>query len=216
MARASDEAIERTEVELESLKGKLEELRRRFVQAAGKFIAEWFVMFARDCVQRQADHSLILGPERLGELKAKVMALADTAGSIAEEIFADRHLWWHLSGDDTLLYLYCDDNPPENIDGSLRRALGRLGPLLKEYGYVTTGLESGANRPENSEPPGEGDTPPSGQPYFRDFQAWPQNLREPIGQYRGLLEQAKRTLQELHRLRREQKQTAVADLWDSV
>ncbi len=216
MALALNEAIGQTQAEIELLKGKLEDLRCRFVRAAGEFIAGWYVSFARDCAQRQAEHSLILGREKLGELKAKITALAGTAGAIAEEVFADRHLWWHLSGDDTLLYLYLDGNPPDNLDGALRAALGRLGPLLKEYGYAMTGLETSAGRDDRSASPMKDGSPESGRAYFRDFLAWPQNLRDLIGQYHGLLDQVKKTLHELHRLKREQMRAAAADLWDSA
>lgn len=128
--------------ELESRKSEMEDIRQQFIKASATFIAQWFNVTAKHYVCTDSQNTLRLGRDRLSSMKFKLHNLTENAERIVNEVLSDRSLWWHLAPKEedgsAYPYLQCENKCPRIIDKPIRKALGKLGLILEEYGYNVT------------------------------------------------------------------------------
>ena len=117
----------------------MEEIRKQFIEASALFIANWYNITTKNHVLKDSQNTLRLGRGKLASMKIKLKTLIDDSKKTANEFLDDRSLWWHfvpkIENNNTSPYLQCGHKCPEIIDIPIRKALGKLGIILKEYGY---------------------------------------------------------------------------------
>lgn len=217
MVENFDNLIKQKQAELESLKPQMEEIRRQFTLDSAKFVSEWYKKTTEIYIERDADKTINLGKEKLGKMKAKVLKLVESAEAIIDEIFSNQKLWWHLVEDDNFFYSYYGNRAPDILDKPIRLALGKLGVILEEFGYVKTKSTGSREHDVWSEWDPSGNYHLSdGRPYYPYSVDWSETMQNTIMRYNELHGQAKRIRQEIDNLRREKKKHQAKNLWDSI
>ena len=219
MTKDFDNLIKLKTAELDSLKPQMEEVRKQFIKDSTRFIRKWYEKTSQGYVETGSDVTLKLGKAKLSQMKAKVLELMQNAEAIANEMFSNAELWWHLMENDELSYSFYGNAPPKMLDEAIRLALGKLGTILEEFGYSVTTKPTG----------GIGELgvwcewdstgrfhPPDARPYYPYHQPWPEAMRNTLKKYDELCAQAKKVRAEINSLHIEKKKEAAKNLWDSV
>jgi hypothetical protein len=116
-----------------------------FVDATGRFAADWIDEYVRKAVTGEHAHTLTLGADRLRQLKADLVAAKDAAPTEAKKSL--NSLPWAFRGSET----QSEANPygrphsplaprsarraPEVVNNAVRPVLGAAGRILQTYGY---------------------------------------------------------------------------------
>lgn len=137
-------AVER----VNAVRPQLEDLRRDIVEAAADWVVTWWDVQVRGAIEADPWRVLDeLGPDGVGDLKARVEQLKASAPEIVRERLSRSTLWVHRAGIDELIQLaragleaferpyYLSGRGVQRVEEELRRIAGELGPLL-----VTSGL----------------------------------------------------------------------------
>lgn len=123
-------------------------LAESFVEAAGRFAADWIAKHVNDEVTREHAHTVSLGGERLKQLKADLKVVVAATAARTRESLEDLP-WSYRSPGETVddsnypRHAYSPlkprdaGNPPGAVAGPLRLILGEAGRLLDSYGYPT-------------------------------------------------------------------------------
>lgn len=129
------------------LVGRASGLADVFVEATGQFAADWIGVHVRGEVEREHEHTLTLGQDKLRELKADVAAAQREAPGRTED--ALKGLPWGFShapddkapkssnytSDYSPLALRSPRRAPDVVTKGLRGVLGEAGRILDKYGY---------------------------------------------------------------------------------
>ena len=217
-----DSSIQQKQVELDAVKARLEELRLQFVKDTIIFVAGWYETTSKQYATTNSQITLNLGKERLTEMKKKVNELVKDSGRIVSEILSEPSIWWdltpHDSGEILSPYEQYGNRFPDILDKPVRRALGRLGAVLEEFGYgVKTRLAyPGTPEPAWAEyPTGPAYSKPVASPYYPHFVVWSEAMQNTIKQYNELYKQGIRLFHEIASLQDQKKAKQANDLWDS-
>ena len=222
MAESIDTATINEQKELQSRKLEMEEVRQQFIKASAIFIAQWFNVTAKQYVCTDSQNTLELGRDRLSSMKFKLKNLTENAEKIVNEHLADQSLWWHLSfkGEDASAssYLQYGNKCPAIIDKPIRKALGKLGVILEEYGYDVTTKTGGPARDDISvwNNKNESPYPINPVPYYPNSVDWSMDMKNIMRKYNEIYKQAYDTYSSIKHLQQSKLNKQAADLWDSV
>ena len=188
MTESIDTSIANLQKQLELDKSEMEEIKKQFIEASAVFIANWYSLTAKNHVLKDSQNTLRLGRDILSSMKIKLKSLMDDSKNIANEFLDERSLWWHFAPkieiNNGSPYLQCGHKCPEIIDKPIRKALGKLGVLLEEYGYNinTKGGNSGddvsAWNNKNVSP-----YPTNPVPYYPDSCDWSKEMIDIMRSY---------------------------------
>ena len=203
--------------ELDDLKAAMEKLKEQFIIYAGVFIGQWYNSTTRNYVKRNADRSLELGKEKLEDLKHKVNKLEEKASEVTKECLSAPEIWWHVKEDMDLYYEFRSNSPPEFLSKALRPALGRLGPVLDEFGYVNVKTEGLREHPVWC----EWDAPDDksvieGRACYPYGVEWSSSMIDTMKKYQTLHRQAIKVNERIEELKKEKVKQDADKLWDSV
>lgn len=222
MSEDFDSLTQKKQAELDVLKSSMDDMRLQFIRNTTAFIAEWYEENAKIYVTTNSNITLNLGKERLGEMKLKVNELAKNASKIASEVLANPKIWWHLephNGQEFLSpYSQYGYSFPDILDKPIRRALGRLGSILEEYGYGVKTKPTHAGIPQSVwiEYTTDSTYPkPTAQPYYPLRLEWSQDMQDTVKQYNELYKQGIGLFREIENLQHQKKVKQSTDLWDS-
>lgn len=135
--------LERREEEAIATASRLAE---SFVEATGRFAADWIAKHVNEEVRREHAHTLSLGAAKLKQLKADLNVVVE-ATPARTQASLEALPWSHRRPDESVddssypSYAYSPlrprdtGNPPEPVAGPLRLILGEAGRLLDSYGY---------------------------------------------------------------------------------
>jgi len=209
-----NEQIISKEAESDNLKIQLEEVRSRFIDVSIKFIQEWYQQTTESYVKRKAEHTLSLGEEKLSQMKLKVNKLVEDADKIAREFLSDESIWCPLQevGNSTDIFRKIG----KKLDAHIRLALGRLGVILEEFGYVlmkpTDSFASGVWLERDS----SGHHLRNARPYYPFAMQMSDEMNEIMKEYEKLCRRAREKLREIALLRREKQEYEAMELWKKV
>lgn len=187
LSKDYDKETSQKQSELELLKSLMENTRLQFVKDTTTFAEKFYIETSEYNIKQNADTTLNLGKDKLGQMKGKILELIKDANKITNECLSSKELWWHLKESD-VFYDYNLDHPSELIDKGIRKVLERIYPILKEYGYryVTYNIVCS------------------------------DEMKKTINKYDELFKKAKNLRTEINTLIREKKETEAKGLWDSV
>ncbi|MGD6933972.1 MAG: hypothetical protein ACQCN5_07195 [Candidatus Bathyarchaeia archaeon] len=211
MTENFDSTIKSHEIELADLIEKMEEIRIQFIDATAVFASNWFDDTTRKYVTSDTENTLKLGKEKIGELKAKVRKLSSQASQFSEEALSTKELWWHLSLKEMgVLSPYCcsGNRDPEIVNKGVRRVVGKLGPILSEYGFL---------RHEDCWL--EHTSKCHGQkviPYYPYGLIWSQEMRSIMKQYSEIYKQAYTKYKEIVNLKVQKQTEQAIEIWNST
>jgi hypothetical protein len=221
VAENIDTSITYEQKELDLRKVEMESLRQQFIKASAVFFAQWYNVTTKHYVCKNSQNTLRLGKDKLSFMKIKLKILMDDADKIAREVFSDRSLWWHLAPKDedgcASPYLQYGNNCPVIIDKPIRKALGKLGVILEEYGYAVTTKGAGSDdelsvwNDKNVNP-----YPINPMPYYPDSIEWSKELKDIIKKYNEIYRQAYAAKSAIKRLQQSKSDKQAIDLWNSV
>ncbi len=210
MTENFDSTIKSHEIELADLIDKMEEIRIQFIDATAVFASNWFDDTTRKYVTSDTENTLKLGKEKIGEIKAKVRKLSSQASQFSEEALSTKELWWHLSLKEMgVLSPYCcsGNRDPEIVNKGVRRVVGRLGPILSEYGFLRhedCWLEH-ASKCYGQKP----------TPYYPYGLSWSQEMRIIMIQYNEIYKQAFAMYKEIANLKAQKQTKQAIEIWNS-
>ena len=221
MTESVDTSIANLQKQLELNKLEMEEIRKRFIEASAVFIANWYNTTAKNHVFKDPQNTLRLGRDKLSSMKIKLKSLMDDSKKIADEFLDERSLWWHfapkIENNNNSLYLQSGNKCPEIIDKPIRKALGKLGLILEEYGYNinTKGGNSGDDvsvwNNKNVSP-----YPSNPVPYYPDSCDWSKEMRDLLKNYNEIYKKAYSAFSDINLLKQSKIDRQAADLWDSI
>jgi hypothetical protein len=220
MTESFDTSIANLQKQLELNKLEMEEIRQRFKNASAIFIANWYNLTATNYACKDSQNTLKLGRDRISSMKIKLKGLIDDAERVANEFLDEPSLWWHLEAKientNTSCYQQSEYKCPEIIDKPIRKALGKLGIILEEYGYNvnTKGGRSGDDLPvwnnKNVCRP-----PANPVPYYPDSYDWSKDMKDIMKKYNEIFKQAYSALSDIKRLNQMKLDKQASDLWNS-
>ena len=221
MTESVDTLIANLQKQLELNKLEMEEIRKQFIEASAVFIANWYSLTAKNHVLKNSQNTLRLGEDNLSSMKIKLRSLADDSKKIANEFLDEYSLWWHLApkieNNNASPYLQFGHKCPEIIDKPIRKALGKLGTILEEYGYNinTKGGNSGEDvsvwNNKNVSP-----YPTNPVPYYPDSCDWSNEMRDLMKSYDEIYKKAYSAFSGIRLLNQSKLDKKAADLWDSI
>lgn len=142
----ADELLRELERREEEAVATASRLAESFVEAAGRFAADWIAKHVNEEVRREHAHTLSLGGERLKQLKTDLKLVIEATPARTRDSLGDLP-WSYRSPDETIddssypRYAHSPlrpretGNPPEPVAGPLRLILGEAARLLDSYGY---------------------------------------------------------------------------------
>jgi len=210
MTENFDLAIRGLETELTASIAIMEEIRVQFIQATAAFASKWFNETTKEFVTSNTENTIRLGKEKIKEIKAKVKALTSQASQISSEILSNEELWWHLSLKEMSAHSpYCcsNNNVPEIVNKGVRRIVGRLGPILHEYGFIKNEaiwIENGSTF--------------NGLnviPYYPYGFDWSQEMRTVMKQYNETYKHAYTKYKEIMNLKMQKQSKQAMEIWNS-
>jgi hypothetical protein len=221
MIESVDTSIANLQKQLDIEKLEMEEIRKQFIEASATFIANWYSLTARNYVFKDSQNTLRLGRDKLVSMKIKLKMLTDDSKKIAKEFLNERSLWWHfapkIENNNTFPYQQCGHKCPEIIDKPIRKALGKLGIILEEYGYNinTKGGNSGEDvsvwNNKNVSP-----YPTNPVPYYPDSCDWSKEMRDLMKSYDEIYKKAYSEFSGIKLLNQSKLDKQAAELWDSI
>lgn len=211
-----EQRIAAKEAELTGAVAQLEATRAQFLPIAAQIAVDWWTATARREVETDPVTENLSG-EQLGALNADVQQLCSEATKHVEEFFSDSKPWWHLQNpllahSHGLEYFYhvMGNRGSDQLDKPLRGLLGKLGPILERYGYLKRDADL---RRTNGSAWRE---PSSSKPHYPFALDWPKQLTPIVERYQPQLKPAQELVTDIARLRREQKEAAAGQRWDSA
>ncbi|MBA9027122.1 hypothetical protein [Peribacillus huizhouensis] len=192
---------------------KMEEVRIRFKSAAVPYVKEWMGHTARNEIKENPELAEKVGEVRLKELKSEVNILIENAVHLVDEHLDNKTIWWHLNEQQEKSY--CENNRiPDDIEKAIKYIFGQLGVVLSKDGFINVSSATGQYK---YKPWIE-----SGNKYMDEKPIFPYAIVIPIEmktifiEYQTLLKSAQEKIKAIEALKKEQKQTKVAALWDSL
>jgi hypothetical protein len=163
----------------ERILDEMRRVRKQFLNATINHITEWYWSFTVLKVTGEAETTKAISKEQLAELKAKVRELQEQTENTVIEFLSPEKLWWDMyTADQT--YGFYGYRPPVDIDKAIRLTAGKLGPILKNFGY----LDSQADWREYDR---SGNYhPPNARPYYPYSYEWSSKMRTLIEKYESL------------------------------
>jgi hypothetical protein len=221
MTESINTSIANLQKQLEVNKLEMEEIRKQFIEASAVFIANWYNLTAKNYVFKDSQNTLRLGRDKLFSMKLKLKSLMDDSNKVANEFLDEHSLWWHfapkMENNNISPYLQCGNKCPEIIDKPIRKALGKLGLILEEYGYSvnTKGGNSGDDislwNNKNVSP-----YPTDPVPYYPDSCDWSKEMRDIMKTYDEIYKKAYSAFSGIKLLNHSKISKQAADLWDSI
>jgi hypothetical protein len=205
MGRDFDKEIAEAEADVTAFKEQLEVTVAEAVCAAAGFLADWFPKQAQTEVEATPDVALALPKERLTALKAEVQALAGRAGEVAKEALDSATVWPHRSDQQRSDFYASSEYMPQPVEYALKRAMGRLAPVLRKAGY----LKDARTHQLPQEYDG-GDEYPRGRPRC------PKELVGVLKGYCEEYEKFRRAVVHVRKVRDARKQAEAKELWDNA
>jgi hypothetical protein len=217
MSEERDVLIQRKEAQLLPLRSRMDELKTEFITATVDFIIKWFKKTAKEYIAKNPEITLKMSEEKIATMKAAVNELVKNTEKIVQNEFDNPALWWHQKPNlhDALdQYKQVADKCPEILDRAVRRALGRLGIVLEQFGFhVTTRGNTGMYQEFWFEHP-----PLSDQtvPCYPHLLNWSQEMEDIIREYDAQFTQAIGLYDEIQQLKEEKKRQEALSRWDST
>lgn len=214
-----DLLIKRKTNELEPLVRRMEELRVIFLSEVIKFSKKWYEETARLYVASHSEITICMSKEKLASMKSSVNNLISNAEKLVTSIMSDPQVWWHMApvkNSQFSMYEQFDDRFPAIVDRAVRRALGELGGILEQFGYgVTLGGPNKWSYPEFWFEKTENTVAPA-QPFFPHLLAWSEQMQETIRRYSEVYREALALVNEIEKLKEENKKRQASILWDTA
>jgi hypothetical protein len=220
MTESIDIAISNQQKTLEAYKLEMEAVRQQFIKASAVFLALWYKATAKHYVSTESQNTLTLGQNKLSAMKMKLRNLTDETEKIANDFLSEHSLWWHLTpnGENGVsLYVQNGSKCPKIIDDAIRKAQGKLGLILEEFGYaVTTSGRSTGDDISVWNNKNVGPFPINPMPYYPDSFDWSKEMKDIMRRYSEIYKQAYDSYSDIRRLRKLKLDKQAADLWDSA
>jgi hypothetical protein len=187
---------------IESKREEAEEAAREWQRAAGRFLAQQYTeLVERAVTEKHPDRAQELGREGLGALKTELRHLIDDIDNVVAAELNRDELWEHRGAVDTTAYGgYGDRLHGSPLDEPMRRALGRVAPLL-----LDRGLDEDRAWQERE-----------GQRRWSYALDQSDEMTERMADYRDRLKELRQLQRDLDKAEREEKESAARSLWDEV
>ncbi len=198
---------------LSEIINKMEEVRIRFKRAAVPYVKEWMGHTARNEIKENAELAEKIGEKRLKELKSEVNALIESAVSIVDVHLDNNSIWWHLNDQQDRSY-YENNRIPDDIEKAIKYIFGQLGVVLSKDGFINVSSAIGQHKYKAWIE--SGNKYLDEKPIFPYAIVIPQDMKTIFIEYQTLIKSAQEKIKTIEALKKEQKQTKVAALWDSL
>jgi hypothetical protein len=221
MIESIDTSITNLQKQLELDRLEMEEIRKQFIEASAIFIANWYSLTAKNYAFKDSQNTLSISRDKLASMKIKLRSLTDDSKKIANEFLDERSLWWHfapkIENNNSSPYMQCGHKCPEIIDIPIRKALGKLGVILEEYGYnINT---KGGNSEDNVSVWNNKNVfpyPTNPVPYYPDSCDWSKEMKEIMKSYDEIYKKAYSEFSGIKLLNQSKLEKQAADLWESI
>jgi hypothetical protein len=203
MDQEKGDLIKKHKERLGLLRSEAEVIRQHLIRDCSAFLKTWYESKAKEYFVKESEKTKQLSKERVKEMKEKVLRLGESAEEITDKIFNDPGF--------TIPF---EEGPSaKNQDSSIRGeefvrfALGKIGPVLQEYGYLT-----------DTDKWFKVDASNGGilarYPYIMDL---PQNIVDLISEYNSLVIESRELSRQIKDSSSEQNSNKEAEkLWDSL
>lgn len=186
----------------------------RFIESVADFMRIWYFSEVQSYALNNPEKTTELGDHALPRMKAEIAALQENAKAMVTECLSDDSLWWHrIRGEQT--YFWLGKTAPQGTDKAIRRAAGKVTPILENYGYIgKPGIRnqgSGDNR-ELSRNRQQGNEP---LPSWRALD-WSEDMKSILKEYDSLHSVARSLVYSIEKLEREKIKSEALDLWNNA
>ena len=212
--------IDRRQQELQTLTPRLAQIRKTFMGHAADHLKGLFVRMAKSEVEHKTDITLELDDGTLSRMKERVSELVDSAETISAE-HLDRDELWRLPPEgesDRLPVSLSQHELSRRLEEGLRLALGHLGPVLAECGYVTTTPESDRHAIDvwcQYDPSGNRHKG-GGKPRYPYGLDWSEQLKQDMDEYATRASQVCQLRSEISRVQSDWDRHKAASKWESL
>lgn len=202
--------IVEAELQVESLKKEMEEIRIEFKENLIPYVVDWYKTFSRDEVSKMPDLVNQLGVEKLKVIKSRVNELIDKVPELVDSYMDNNKLWWHLREEPTT---YLENRKISgDIEKEIKYLVAEVAIILSEYGFVVEEKRKDDILWSEFQDGKEVYLKPR-YPYIISF---PKDLEDVYKKYITRVDRAQITLKRIRDLKEEQKVSEAGDLWDSI
>ncbi|MBD3246701.1 MAG: hypothetical protein GF333_06770 [Candidatus Omnitrophica bacterium] len=180
-----------------------EDLYRRSRPVLQRFLSQWYEDTSAAYVKNDTRHTSSLKSAQLEEMRDEVSRLILAADKIVEGILSAPEVWEPFSFESG-----AREHKPGALKEAVRKALGRLAPILDRYGYLNTPQEKGYWSECNA----IGRGLRSECPYMVNF---PRQVEQSFDEYRELTREAVLLHRKKLRVRQAQEKQKIEDMWES-
>jgi hypothetical protein len=221
MTQHNQKQISIKEKELETFCTTMDKIKKQFIENTGEFSAKWYEDTAKIYLMKYADISLKLSTHRFVDLKTKVKKLIAESKQISEKALYQPDIWWHekpklhtaISQYEQLGNQQIGNKYPEIIDKAVRNALGKLGVVLEEFGFQVTTIFTYGTYQEFWY---QKDEEKIICPYYPHMLEWSKPMQETLEEYNRFYKQALLLLQDIQRIKDEERRKIIMNLWDTT
>lgn len=214
-----EEEIRRREEQITRVEPRMNEVRKRFISHFATHLRSLYGQLARSQVECKSDLTLSLDDARLAKMKQDVLALVDSAETIAAEYLDKDALWWIPTGEHGEFHSVSNQSKAaKTLEESMRLAVGRLGPILESYGYVSTNPQADRNKIDVwCEWDSSGNHyKPGGRPRYPYALDWSEQIKQDLVEYTTVATEVEKLRSEIRQLRSDWDKTKAKSKWDGV
>lgn len=202
--------ISKKEGELQGFTKELEELKDSLIEDIGKFAQVWQEEFTNSQIKQNSRNTIELGKDKLSVLKRRLGELKENFPSIVKERLSRTGLWWHEDYEHKAENYFFSGKVKDEITKETRFILGRLGPLLEEFGYIPQ------EHHDRWIEYGERGFSTEQEVYYPFRLELPNPIEEVLKEYSEKFSEASTLFEKLCRLKKERAETQAENIWKSA
>jgi len=139
-----DQEIQSTQEGLDCLNRQMDSLKDQFIAETAKAMEPWYMKQAGIEAERRPDITEKIGKEGIAKLKRLIEEVQRNTQEHVSQELQNVDLWWHLKPGNQS-YSYYGHRSPDELHKAIRRAAGKIAPVLADAGYISIRpQESGA------------------------------------------------------------------------
>lgn len=212
MNKTFDERIANEKEELSKVKSQMEVVKQKFITEAAEFTKKWYSKEAREIITNNPDKSAKLSDDELKDLKNEVLALIEQTDELVREKFDRDEFWWHIK-ENPHTYPTYQSRIPDFLQDVLKTLLGKIATIFAKKELIKIDTEYSGERYDAN---ASNFVFKGKDVRYRYGLSNIGNLEGIMQEYGKLHEKAKAHLNQIEKLKLDQKRENIGDIWDTI
>lgn len=123
------------QTQIDQLRVQMAAFRLEFIEATKEYVTDWYDNISDNFYSIKKEITAQMSTEQKFDFKDQIIKLKSESNAKIDSLLSDESLWWDLNTDsstDNNRYKSIEDFMPERF----KYILGKLAPVLVQYGYV--------------------------------------------------------------------------------